>query len=243
MIKWFCIILVCIPRILYSTIVLFFMNKRKDKYDLSRRYKIVRNTVKCISVMTRRRMNVINKEIIQNEHKQGRVYVSNHLNVYDAVSLIELSDKPLIFISKKENLKVPFLMTHAIAVDTLFIDRNDLRQSLRICKEAANLVKQGYDVVLFAEGTRSKDGNIGSFKGALGALVQYAEAEQVLITMHNTTNPLKWRWITYPRERVNLRFFEPLPYSFFLENRKEYTNLTREMIVKQYEEFKKGCNN
>ena len=50
MIKWFCIILVCIPRILYSTIVLFFMNKRKDKYDLSRRYKVVRNTVKCIEM-------------------------------------------------------------------------------------------------------------------------------------------------------------------------------------------------
>ena len=240
MIKWFCIILVCIPRILYSTIVLFFMNKRKDKYDLSRRYKVVRNTVKCISVMTRRRMNVINKEIIQNEHPQGRVYVSNHLNVYDAVSLIELSDKPLVFISKKENLKVPFLMTHAIALDTLFIDRDDLRQSLKLCKQAGNLVKQGYDVVLFAEGTRSKDGNVGPFKGALNALVQYAEAEQVLITMYGTTNPLKWRWISYPKEHVYQKFFEPLPYSFFLENRKEYANLTRNIIVEQYEAFKKG---
>ena len=242
MIKWFLIVLVCVPRILYSTIVLFHMNKHKDKYDLSRRYKIVRNTAKCISVMTRCRMNVLNKEVISSEHSNGRIYVSNHLNVFDAVSFLCLSDKPLIFISKKENLKVPFLLTHAIALDTLFIDRDDLRQSLKLCKEAGKLAKAGNDIVLFAEGTRSKDGNIGPFKAALGALVQYGEVEQVLVTMHDTTKPLKWRWISYPKERVSLKFFEPLPYSFFLENRKEYTNLTRNMIVKQYEEFKKECN-
>lgn len=241
MIKWFCIILICVPRILYSTIVLLHMNRHKDKYDLQRRYNVVRKTVKCVVYMTRCKLNVINENIIRDNHKQGRLYVSNHLNVFDAVSMIYLSEKPLIFISKKENLKVPFLLSHAIALDTLFIDRNDVRQSLRICKEAGNLIKNGYDVVLFAEGTRSKNGEVGQFKAALSPLVQYSESEQVLVSMHDTTKPLKWRWFSYPKESINIKYFEPLPYSYFKENKKEYNDLTRNMIAEQYKKFKKGC--
>ena len=141
--------------------------------------------------------------------------------------------------SKKENLKTPFLACHAVAIDTLFIDRDDVRQSLRVCKEAGKLVKAGNDVVIFAEGTRSKDGNVAPFKAALPTIVHYSESETVLVCMHHSEKPLKWRWVSYPKENVNIKFFDPLPYSFYLENRKSFNELTRNMIQSQLEEFRK----
>ena len=239
MIKWFIIILIAVPRIIYSTIKLAYMNKHKDKYSLKQRYDIVRKTACLVAKLTRRRYRLVNENIIKEKHYNGRVYVSNHFNVFEAVALIELSSKPLIFISKKEVLKVPFLKTHAIAVDALFIDRKDVRQSLRICKEAGKLAKEGLDVVIFAEGTRSKDGNVAPFKAALPTIIHYSECETILLCMHNTQLPLKFRWITYPKEYVNIKFFEPLSYEFYLKNRKQFNEITRDMIQNQLELFRK----
>ena len=44
MIKWLIIILLAVPRIIYSEIVLLIMNANKEKYPLEKRYNVVRNT-------------------------------------------------------------------------------------------------------------------------------------------------------------------------------------------------------
>ena len=238
MIKWLVIILLAVPRILYSEIALLIMNANKEKYDLQTRYNVVRNTVIWVNKLTRRRYRMINPEIVQTPHSQGRVYVSNHLHLFDIMTMIENSPKPLIVISKKENSKVPFLTTHMKAIETICIDRENIRQSLRVCKLAGELVKNGRDVIVYAEGHRSKDDTVAEFKAALSPIVQYAESEIVLVCVHGTRKPLKFRWFTYPKEYVNIKFFEPLPYQYFLDNRKEFNALTRNIIAEQLEKFK-----
>lgn len=239
MIKWLVIILLAIPRILYSTIKLKIMNARPNKYDLQSRYNVLRVTVRWIVKLTRVNLNAINSEIITTKHDNGRIYVSNHRHIFDILVLIYLSEKPLVVISKKENIKVPFLSCHAKAIDVLFIDREDVRQSLKVCKEAGLKIQAGNDIVIFAEGTRSKDGNVAPFKAALSSIVSYSKGETVLVCMHNTEYPLKWKWITYPRVPVNVKFFEPLPYEFYLENRKKFAEITRDMVQEQLEAFRK----
>lgn len=240
MIKWLCLLLFAAPRILYSQIKLFFINRKKDKYPLQYRYNIVRKTIRWVNKFLRVNMNVINKDIITTPHEDGRVYVSNHFSVYEILALVELSSKPLIFISKKENLKVPFLSAHLKAIDTLCIDRKDARQSLKVCKQAGIYAKNGYDVVIFAEGTRSKDGNVGAFKAALPSIIHYSEVQTILVCMHNTKKPLSWHWIKYPKEKVNIRFFKPLSYDFYLQNKKEFNVITHDIIQKQLDYFKDG---
>ena len=239
MIKWLIIILLAIPRVIYSEITLLIMNSNKEKYPLEKRYNVVRNTCKWICKISRANLNVINENVIKEKRETGRMYVSNHFSVFDAIAMVALSEKPLIFISKKENSRVPFLTTHMKAVDTICIDRGSIKQSLKVCKEAGIKVKEGQDIVLYAEGTRSKDGNVAAFKAALPTLVHYSESEVVLVCIHNTQKPLKFRFFTYPKENVNIKFFEPLPYSHYLENRKEYCVVTHDLVQQQLDEFKK----
>ena len=145
-----------------------------------------------------------------------------------------------IFISKKENSKVPFLTTHMKAIDTICIDRESVKQSLKVCKDAGVKVKEGHEIVLYAEGTRSKDGNVAPFKAALPTIVHYCESDIVLVCIHNSKEPLKFRVITYPKEHVNIKFFNPLPYTYYLENRKEFSVLTHDLIQEQVDIYKKG---
>ena len=68
----------------------------------------------------------------------------------------------------------------------------------------------------------------------------YSKGEFVLLCMHNTEYPLKWKWITYPKVKVNVKFFEPLGYDYFMSNRKHFAELTRDMVQNQLDEFRKG---
>ena len=243
MIKWFVIILLGLPVVLYSAFVLSIMNRNKVKYDLQKRYNVVRRTVKWINKLTRRRYRFINKEVISSPRSHGRVYISNHLHLFDIMTVIENSPKPVICISKKENSKVPLLTTYMKALEVLCIDRENARQSLMICKKAGEMVQQGNDIIIYAEGHRSKDGNVAEFKAATSAIVQYAKSEIVLICTHNSSKPLSFRWITYPREYVNIKYFEPLPYDFYLQHRKDFAVVTRQLISDQLDEFKKEYGN
>lgn len=240
MIKWLIIILLAVPRVIYSEIALLIMNSNKEKYSLEKRYNVVRNTCRWICKLTRTKFNITNEEVISNYSEKGRLFVSNHLSVYDAITMVALSKKPLIFISKKENSKVPFLTTHMKAIDTICIDRESVKQSLKVCKDAGIKVKEGHDIVLYAEGTRSKDGNVAPFKAALPTIVHYCESDIVLVCIHNSKEPLKFRVITYPKEYVNIKFFNPLPYTYYLENRKEFSVLTHDLIQEQVDIYKKG---
>lgn len=239
LIKWLIIILLVVPRVIYSEIKLAIMCRNKTKYSLQQRYDVVRNTVLWLNRFTRRRFNIESLEVFTKEHSQGRVYVSNHHSIFEVLTFIELSKKPLIFISKKENKRVPFLRTHLKAIDTLCIDRKDIRQSLKICRQAGLLANQGNDIVIFAEGTRSKDGNVAPFKAALPTIIHYSQTETVLVCMYDTKNPLKWRWFKYPKENVYLHFFEPLSYNYYLENRKQFNVVTRDLIQNQLEKYKR----
>jgi 1-acyl-sn-glycerol-3-phosphate acyltransferase len=46
----------------------------------------------------------------------------------------------------------------------VFMDRNDIRQSVQAINEGVDLLKQGYSMVIFPEGTRSKGETMGEFK-------------------------------------------------------------------------------
>ena len=115
----------------------------------------------------------------------------------------------------------------------------EAKNQLVLCKVFDRLIQEGKDIVIFAEGTRSKDGNVAPFKAALSSIVTYSKGETVLVCMHNTEYPLKWKWITYPKVRVNVKFFEPLSFDYFMSNRKNFPELTRGMVQYQLEEFRK----
>ena len=99
MIKYLLLIIFAVPRIIYSQIVLFHMRLHKNKYSLQQRYNVLRKTAMWVNKFTRCKLDVINKEIITAPHEKGRVYVSNHLSLFDCLAYIELSTKPLILIS------------------------------------------------------------------------------------------------------------------------------------------------
>ncbi len=240
MIKWVILFFLALPRMIYSEIRVIYLYHHKDKYDLQYRYNVARKTLVWINRLLRTKLHINNYEIINTPHDNGRIYIANHNSIFDIMAFAEMSTKPLIFISKKENFKIPFLGAHLKAMEGLAIDRKDLKQSLKICKQAGELANKGYDIVLFPEGTRSKDGNVAPFKAALQSMVFYSKVETIMLCLYNTKKPFAFHFFVYPKIDIYVNVFEPLSYNYFLENRKDFANITRDIIQKQVNAFQES---
>lgn len=92
------------------------------------------------------------------------LFVSNHQGNFDIPILLGYIDKPKAFVAKIEILKLPLIRTWMKHMNCVFMDRNDMRQSLKVMNEATEYLKQGYSTVIFPEGTRSKGEAMGEFK-------------------------------------------------------------------------------
>ena len=101
----------------------------------------------------------------ENLPERGPVlYVANHKSIFDTVALVSLIDDPLIFIGKKEVAKMPIVGKWFDALGNIYIDREDIRQSLKAIMTGIAELKEGQSVVIFPEGTRAQGDELREFK-------------------------------------------------------------------------------
>lgn len=93
------------------------------------------------------------------------MYAGNHLSFFDV--LITYTRVPHLtgYISKMSVKKVPVLNLWMHRVHCLFLDRNDIKQGLKVILKAIEKIKTGISIFIFPEGTRSHTpGTIAGFK-------------------------------------------------------------------------------
>ena len=120
-----------------------------------------------------------------------------------------------------------------------FMDRDDVRQSLKVIQEVTEEVKSGRNFLIFPEGTRSKEGNHpGEFKGGSFKCAMKARCPIVPVAMLNSyqafdTNSI--RPVT-----VQVHFLKPLSYEEYKDMKStEIARLVRDQIVACIEKAEK----
>ena len=94
-----------------------------------------------------------------------RMLVANHQSIIDICALFRAVPVPLRFVLKAEMARVPFVGRYARAMGMVFIERDSRRAGAKLLREAVVLLHDGATLVVFPEGTRSRDGRVGAFKG------------------------------------------------------------------------------
>jgi 1-acyl-sn-glycerol-3-phosphate acyltransferase len=78
-------------------------------------------------------------------------------------------------------------------------------------RHAARALREGYALLLYPEGTRSKDGTIGPFRGGIGRLIAEFPGTPVIPTFVGGTARVMPKGKVVPRPyKVTVRFGEPL---------------------------------
>ena len=98
--------------------------------------------------------------------QDGFMFFPNHQGMFDVLAIMYGCPVPFSVVSKKEVENVPFLKQVFACMKAYSLDREDVRQGLKVIMSVAEEVKNGRNCLIFPEGTRSKNGNkIGEFKG------------------------------------------------------------------------------
>jgi len=96
--------------------------------------------------------------------KRPYVVMANHLSMVDIFAIFVAVPVPLRFIAKKQLGNIPLFGWAMRAGRFIFIDRQNATSARRSIDAAADRIRQGCSVVIFPEGTRSRDGKLAAFK-------------------------------------------------------------------------------
>lgn len=119
------------------------------------------------------------------------VYMATHKGLYDSPVLASIIDESCIYIGKEEMKKFPIMGDWFNATGSIYLARDDMKQSLKAILDGIGELKQGQSIVIFPEGTRSKGEEMGSFKAGSFKLATKAKVPIVPIAIQNTHKVLE----------------------------------------------------
>lgn len=189
-------VLLSAPRIIASYFGWMLSFSRKNtKTPIEKRYKKARKLILKVNHNLKLDVLVEGKENIPNE---TCCFYSNHMGAADPLLYFQAIDKPVTFVAKKEIEKLPFVGRVFRSINGQFLDRGDLKQSLRVMMRVQDsLAKKEINWVVFPEGTRNKDNmgkllpfHHGTFRAAMKAKVPLVPTVvfgsfRILHTKHN----------------------------------------------------------
>ncbi len=180
-----CIILSLIWASIICRIKIWFLDKKEDtgeKEDYI--YKAASNWARFILKVAGAKVTIKGEENIPKNDTV--LFVSNHQSNFDIPLLMAYINVPKGFIAKKELEKWPFISTWMKYIHCIFMDRDNLRKSAEAIVDGIKLLKSGYSMVIFPEGTRSKGKPVDEFKAGSFKLATKSKKAIVPITINGT---------------------------------------------------------
>lgn len=180
-----------------------------DKYSEEKRFEMLKFITTRANKGGNVTIEVHGKENIP--EKDGFMFFPNHQGLYDVLAIIQACPRPFSVVAKKEVANIQFLKQVFACMKAYMIDRDDVRQAMQVIIDVAKEVKNGRNYLIFAEGTRSRNGNKvhpfkgGSFKAATKArcpIVPIALIDSFVPFDSSTTKPVT----------VQVHFLKPLYY-------------------------------
>ncbi len=162
-----------LPRIPGYLLKIRYYNKHIHETSFEERFHYVRNIILKINSKSRVTIHCYGKENLPDE--QGYLMTPNHQGLFDALIILDTHEIPFKAVLKQELLKVPVLKKLITMIQYSAIDRNNLRTSMKVIKNASKEMNEGRSYLIFPEGTRCRKQNEmlefkgGSFKVAIDA--------------------------------------------------------------------------
>lgn len=165
---------------------------------------------------------------LENLPEGSCLYVGNHQSLLDIPVILAAIKKPMGFIAKKEMEKYTIISDWMKEIHCVFMDRSNVRESIKSINEGIENLKSGYSMVIFPEGTRSKGPSLGEFKKGSMKLGIKAEVPIIPIAIDGTYKCMEGN----PKNKiksaeVNLIINKPIDTSTL--SREEQNNLAEKI--------------
>ena len=166
------------------------------------------------------------------------LYVSNHQSIFDVLVGYPNVKGLCGFVAKVGVKKVPILRRWMQLLYCLFMDRDDIRQSLEVILKGADQIKGGVSMWICPEGTRNKTPDevlTAEFKEGSLKMAERAKAPVVPVAITGTRHIFEEKFPRIRPGRVTVEFGKPFLISELPKEQKkasgEYArNIINEML-------------
>ena len=173
----------------------------------------------------------------------GRSYIimSNHQSHFDVLAWYGHWGRQFRWVIKQELRKIPGLGWYCAAGGHLFIDRSSKQRAIESLMAARPLLKGGTSVMIFPEGTRSKDGRLQSFKKG-GFMMALQMGLPILpVSISGTHKVLPGRSLLLLPGQVTITVHPPIDTAAYgVERRDELMADVRRSIASGLTEWEQG---
>ncbi len=148
------------------------------------------------------------------EFEGGGMLLATHQSLLDPVLIGMVPNRRLNFLARKTLFRNSLLGFLIRLLDAIEIDRD--RGGLAGLREMLNRLQKGEMVLLFPEGTRSSDGEIGNLKPGFIPVARRSQVPLIPIAIVGAFDCLPKGAKIPTRQPIAVVFGEPIPYSVYM---------------------------
>lgn len=166
--------------------------------------------------------------------KKTYVVVSNHQSQLDILVAFSLFF-PFKWVSKAEIFRVPFIGWNMTLNKYIRIRRGDKKSTQKMMEACEKAIATGSSVYFFPEGTRSKSGELRSFKSGAFTLAHKMRTPILAIAINGTKDALpKYSMNFHGSHTIHIKVIEEISYETFADLSIEQTaEMVRDRIIAQ----------
>ena len=160
------------------------------------------------------------------------IFMPNHASFLDILLAFACIPHNFRIVTKEEMFFIPVMGWALKRSRQLPMDRTHPRRGLARLRQASALLKEGISIVVFPEGTRTANGEIGDFKATLFILPIRAAIPVVPLRVAGTFEALKRGSILLNPVPLKLTFYDPIPPGSYNDrDRWIYAKKVREVLL------------
>lgn len=165
------------------------------------------------------------------EKDKNYVFVANHQGFFDVLVMYGYVQKNFKWMMKASLRKVPLLGKACADTDHIYVDRATPQKD--ILRKALNILKSGKSMAIFPEGTRCKNGKMGTFKKGAFVVANMAQKPVVPVAIEGSFRLMPPGRIFLHWSPIKLTFHAPIECKGRDAENVEYLmNTSREVIAK-----------
>lgn len=156
---------------------------------------------------------------------QPAILVANHQGAADIPVLLAYLPVRFRFAIKKELFSIPFFGWYLKQAGFFSVDREVILSAYKTLETIVEILKTGESVLIFPEGTRSRDGSLGKFKrgSLMAALKSGAPIIPLALSGSYNVQP-RGTWLIHPAQ-VKLTAGKPI----YIKTEEEYNTKVEEV--------------
>lgn len=144
------------------------------------------------------------------EKRTSYVFVPNHQGAFDIFLIYGFLGRNFKWMMKKSLRKIPFVGKACESAGHIFVDRSNPKNMLGMVRQAEASLKDGVSLVVFPEGSRTRDGRLGSFKRGAFQMADDLQLAVVPVTINGSFEVLPRDAKMVCRHALTLTIHQPI---------------------------------